>query len=402
MQRSADRILTTHVGSLPRPAGLFVQLRARENGELRDFGALAEMVRQSVAAMVERQTSIGVDVVNDGEHSKSSFSSYTARRLGGFTLVDEPAGHRGDTRDRIAFPGAYADHGAMCAARPLRQAMPRSRRTWACTGPVRYQGHADVEADIQNLKAAMAGRPAEEGFITALSPNNVALYYPNRYYATEEEYYVALAETMREEFKAIVDAGFLVQIDDPRLVTHYDRHPELSIEECRRFIAEQVDYLNHSLRGIPADRVRFHTCYSTNVAPRVHDLELRYYVDLMLRIEACGYSFEASNPRHEHEWQVWEECKLPDDKVLIPGVVSHCISLVEHPELVAQRIGRFAGVVGRERVIASNDCGFGTSSVGDEVHPEVAWAKLQSLVEGARIASKALWGAQAQHRRAAR
>jgi 5-methyltetrahydropteroyltriglutamate--homocysteine methyltransferase len=401
MQRSTERILTTHVGSLPRAPELFTLLRASENGEDCDADALAAMVRTSVAEMVQRQTEIGIDVVNDGEHSKSSFSSYTARRLDGFSAVDEATESRGTTRDRLAFPGAYADHGAMCAARPLRQAMPRARRLWVCTGPVRYRGHADVAADIANLKAAMAGRPAAEGFVTALSPNNVAMYYPNRYYATEEEYYVALADAMREEYKAIVDAGFLVQIDDPRLATHYDRHPGMSIEECRHFIAGQVAYINHALRGIPADRVRFHTCYSTNVAPRVHDLELKHYVDLMLRIEAYGYSFEASNPRHEHEWQVWDECKLPDDKVLIPGVVSHCISLVEHPELVAQRIRRFAGLVGRERVIASNDCGFGTSSVGDEVHPEVAWAKLQALVDGARIASASLWGAQGRRQAAA-
>ena len=391
MRRNTNRILTTHVGSLPRSTELFIQLRARENGELDDSAALQTMVRESVKNIVERQTDIGIDVVDDGEHSKSSFSSYTGRRLGGFAIIDEPFGHKTTTRDQLVFPGAYADHSAMCAARPLRQAMPRSRRVWACTEPIRYIGQKDVQTDIDNLKLAMAGRSAEEGFITALSPNNVAMYYPNRYYKTDEEYYVALADAMREENKAIVDAGFLVQIDDPRLATHYDRHPDLSIEDCRKFIAQQVEYINHSLRGIPADRVRFHTCYSTNVAPRAHDLELRHYVDLMLRVNASGYSFEAANPRHEHEWQVWEDCKLLDDKVLIPGVVSHCVALVEHPELVAQRIGRFASVVGRERVIASNDCGFATSGAGDEVHPEVAWAKLRSLVEGAQIASKRLW-----------
>lgn len=388
MLRSTERFLTTHVGSLPRPPELFAKLRARENGEPYDADALESMVRKSVDNIVKRQAEIGIDVVDDGEHSKSSFSAYTGRRLGGFSIVDEPSGHKTTTRDQLAFPGAYEDHSAMCAARPLRRAMPRSRRVWACTEPVRYIGLQDVQTDIDNLKSAMKGRSVEEGFITALSPNNVAMYYPNRYYKTDEEYYVALADAMREENKAIVDAGFLVQIDDPRLATHYDRYPDLSIEDCRKFIAQQVEYINHSLRGIPADRVRFHTCYSTNVAPRAHDLELRHYVDLMLRINAGGYSFEAANPRHEHEWQVWEDCELPDDKVLIPGVVSHCVALVEHPELVAQRIGRFAKLVGHGRVIASNDCGFATSSAGDEVHPEVAWAKLCSLVEGARIASE--------------
>lgn len=393
MRRSIRRILTTHVGSLPRSSQLFVQLRARENGEPHDAGALKAKVRESVDDIVKRQDEIGIDVVDDGEHSKSSFSAYTGRRLGGFTIIDEAFGHKSTTRDRLAFPGAYEDHSAMCAARPLRQAMPRSRRVWACTEPVRYIGQEDVQTDIDNLKAAMKGRSAEEGFITSLSLNNVAMYYPNHYYKTDEEYYIALADAMHEENKAIVDAGFLVQIDDPRLATHYDRHPDLSIEDCRKFIAQQVEYINYSLRGIPEDRVRFHTCYSTNVAPRAHDLELRYYVDLMLGINAGGYSFEAANPRHEHEWQVWEECKLPDGKVLLPGVVSHCVALVEHPELVAQRIARFASVVGKERVIASNDCGFATSGAGDEVHPEVAWAKLRSLVAGAQIASNHLWGA---------
>ena len=234
----------------------------------------------------------------------------------------------------------------------------------------------------------------EEAFVTALSPSNVALYHRNEFYATEEEYLVALADAMHVEYQAIVDAGFILQIDDPRLATHYDRHPELSVEECRAFIAQCVEIINHALRGIPEDRVRFHTCYSTNVAPRVHDFELRHFVDLMLHIRAQAYSFEASNPRHEHEWQVWETVSLPPEKILVPGVVSHCITLVEHPDLVAQRIARFAGVVGRERVIASNDCGFATAGAGDEVHPDVAWAKLEALTEGARRASAQLWRAE--------
>jgi 5-methyltetrahydropteroyltriglutamate--homocysteine methyltransferase len=197
---------------------------------------------------------------------------------------------------------------------------------------------------------------------------------------------------MRVEFKAIVDAGLVLQIDDPRMATHYNRTPGASIEECRKFIALRVEAVNHALRGIPQDRVRFHTCYSVNIAPRAFDFELKHFVDLMLAIRAGAYVIEAANPRHEHEWQVWEDTRLPDGKVLIPGVVSHCIHLVEHPQLVAQRLIRFAGVVGRERVIAGTDCGFGTSGAGDEVHPDVAWAKLAALVEGARLASARLWG----------
>lgn len=391
MKRSTNRILTTHVGSLPRSSELYQGLRAREDGDAIDTDKLETMVRESVRAVAKMQSDAGIDIVNDGEHSKSSFSAYTGRRLGGFEPIDEPFSHRGQTRDRIAFPGAYEDHRVMCSARPHIKARPRERRVLACTGPVTYVGQEAVQTDIRNLKAAMEGLPVSEGFITALSPNNVSLYYKNTFYKTDEDYSVALADAMREEYKAIVDAGFILQIDDPRLATHYDRHPDISIEECRKFIAEQVDYINHALRGIPPDRVRFHTCYSTNIAPRTSDLELRHYVDLMLKINAAGYSFEAANPRHEHEWQIWETSKLPDDKLLIPGVVSHCVSLVEHPELVAQRICRFADVVGRERVLASNDCGFATSGAGDEVHPEVAWAKMKSLGEGAKLASKKLW-----------
>jgi len=391
LQRSSKRILTTHVGSLPRAADLYVELQKKESGTKYDEAALAATVRDSVTNVVGRQGEIGVNVVNDGEHSKSSFSAYTASRLEGFTPLDEPRKKREETRDRLQFGAVYEDFRTMCAARPMIQAMPRQRQAFACTAPVRYRGQADVKTDSANLRNAMKRYPFEEGFITALSPNNVALYYPNRFYATGEEYDIALADAMREEYRAIVDAGFVVQVDDPSLATHYDRHPELSIEACRNYIASRVEVINYALRGIPVDRVRFHTCYSTNVAPRVHDLELRHYVDLMLRINAGGYSFEGANPRHEHEWKVWEEVKLPDDKVLIPGVVSHCVALVEHPELVAQRICRFANVVGRERVLASNDCGFATSGAGDEVHPDVAWAKLGALVEGARLASNALW-----------
>jgi 5-methyltetrahydropteroyltriglutamate--homocysteine methyltransferase len=228
--------------------------------------------------------------------------------------------------------------------------------------------------------------------MTAISPSNLELYYENRYYDSADAYLAALAEAMRVEYLAIVEAGLLLQIDDPRMATHYNRAVDASVEECRKFIALRVEAVNHALRGIPAERVRFHTCYSVNVAPRAHDFELKHFADLMLRINAGAYLIEAANPRHEHEWQVWREVKLPDDKVLVPGVVSHCVQLVEHPELVAQRIERFASVVGRERVIAGTDCGFGTSGAGDEVHPEVAWAKLAALVEGARIASERLWG----------
>jgi 5-methyltetrahydropteroyltriglutamate--homocysteine methyltransferase len=391
MKISTDRIITTHVGSLPRPMDLIGQLFAKDNGLPYDAAALTQRVRDSVHEVVAKQRQYGIDTINDGEHSKSSFSAYTGQRMAGFEKTDEPFGFVGKSRDVTEFSSVYAENRAIYGARPSRIQVPRKHQGYACVGPLRYIGHDAVKTDIENMTAALGGKAPHEVFMTALSPNNVALYYPNHYYKNEQEYSVAIADAMREEYKAIIDAGFLLQIDDPRLATHYDRHPESTVEECRKFIATQVEIVNYALRGIPEDRVRFHTCYSTNVAPRVHDLELRHYVDLMLKINAMGYSFEGANPRHDHEWKIWDEVRLPEGKVVIPGVVSHCIQLVEHPELVAQRIERYASVVGRERVLASNDCGFATAGAGDEVHPDVAWAKVKALVEGAKIASKRLW-----------
>jgi 5-methyltetrahydropteroyltriglutamate--homocysteine methyltransferase len=393
LQTSRQRILTTHTGSLPRPADLVAILNAKELGEGYDRAAFSARVRRAVVEIVGRQAESGIDVVGDGEHSKVNWMAYARGRLAGLEEIDSPPRFRGATRDSLAFPGAYEDARVMLAARsgaivPKRTVRPRAL---VCSGPIRYVGQEEVRADTENLKAALAGVAAEEAFITAISPSNLELYYENRYYASDEEYLAALADAMHEEYRAIVDAGFLLQIDDPRMATHYNRTPGASIEDCRKFIALRVEAVNHALRGIPAERVRFHTCYSVNVAPRVHDFELRHFVDLMLKVRAGAYVIEAANPRHEHEWQLWEEAELPADKLLVPGVVSHCVHLVEHPELVAQRIARFAGVIGRERVIAGTDCGFGTSGAGDEVHPEVAWAKLAALVEGARIASCRLW-----------
>jgi 5-methyltetrahydropteroyltriglutamate--homocysteine methyltransferase len=391
-QRSTSRIMTTHCGSLPRPDDLVTLLAAEEAGEETDPLSLQQRVEASVTSVVQRQATCGLDVINDGEHSKMSFTTYTASRLSGLERVTPSQfGERTPSRDALEFPAVYEEMRRMYAARPSNIGKRRARPLLACTGPISYTGQARVQADIEHLKRAMRTVEATQGFITALSPTNVAPHYPNLYYATEEEYLVAIADAMHEEYAAIVDAGFVLQIDDPRLATYYDRTPEASIEDSRKFIEQAVEIVNYALRGIPEDRVRFHTCYSTNVAPRVNDLELKHFVDLMLRIHAGAYSFEAANPRHEHEWQVWEDLRLPDDKVLIPGVVSHCITLVEHPELVAQRIVRYAGVVGRERVLASNDCGFATSAAGDEVHPDVAWAKLRALCEGAALASRQLW-----------
>ena len=393
MKRSDQRILTTHTGSLPRPADLVEALNAKELGQSHDAGALDSRVSRAIGEIVQRQADTGLDVINDGEHSKVSWMAYARGRLSGLEEIDSPVRFRGATRDSLAFPAAYEDMRLMLAGRSAAIVAKRTVRpkAWVCSGPIAYVGQSELRADIDNLKAALKGVKAEEVFVTAISPSNLELYYDNHYYGSAEEYLAALADAMHVEYKAIVDAGFVLQIDDPRMATHYNRTPNASIEDCRKFMALRVEAVNHALRGIAQDRVRFHTCYSVNIAPRAFDFELKHFVDLMLQIRAGAYAIEAANPRHEHEWELWRDVRLPDDKILIPGVVSHCIHLVEHPELVAQRIVRFAEVVGRERVIAGTDCGFGTSGAGDEVHPDVAWAKLRSLVEGARIASKKLW-----------
>jgi 5-methyltetrahydropteroyltriglutamate--homocysteine methyltransferase len=390
MKRSDSRIITTHVGSLPRPADLIPVLQLKDDGREYDKELYTRRVAESVRDVVRRQADIGVDVMNDGEHSKASFTSYHRTRLTGFEPTDKNFGDRHGMRDAVAFADVYADLRAMFAARTAYYKGQR-RRSIICTGPIKYVGQAEVAADVENLRSSLRAVGAEEGFMTALSPTNVAQPEQNEYYKSDEEFFAAMADAMNEEYRAIVDAGLILQIDDPRLATHWDRNPGISVEECRTAIAAQVEVLNYALRGIPQDRVRYHTCYSVNIGPRTHDFELKDFVDLMLRINAGGYTFEASNPRHEHEWQVWETANLPEDKVIIPGVVSHCVYLVEHPELVAQRIERFASVVGKERVLASNDCGFATAADNDQVHPDVAWAKMEALVEGARLASGRLY-----------
>jgi len=393
MQRSTSRILTTHTGSLPRPGNLVAMLNAKELDEPYDKAAFAGQVKRAIDEVVRQQVDTGIDVIGDGEHSKFNWMAYARARLSGLKEIDSPVRFRTATRDSIEFAAAYEDLKIMHAARSGTIVAKRTARPKAliCAEPIQYVGQYERNADLDNLKAAVKGQRHEEVFVTAISPSNLELYYENQHYKTEEEYLAALSDAMRVEYLAIVEAGFVLQIDDPRMATHYNRATDATIEDCRKFIAVRIEALNYALRGIPADRIRFHTCYSTNIAPRVHDFELKHFVDLMLQVRAAAFVIEAANPRHEHEWQVWEEVKLPDDKLLIPGVVSHCVHLVEHPELVAQRIARFAGVVGRERVIAGTDCGFGTSGAGDEVHPDVAWAKLRAMVEGARIASKRLW-----------
>jgi 5-methyltetrahydropteroyltriglutamate--homocysteine methyltransferase len=393
MHASTRRILTTHTGSLPRPPDLVAMLNAKELGGPYDPNDFAARVARAISEVVQQQVDTGIDVIGDGEHSKFNWMAYARARLTGLEEIDSPVRFRSATRDSIAFADAYEDLKVMHAARSGALVAKRTARPKAlvCAAPIRYVGHDELRTDLANLKHSLAGKKHVEAFVTAISPSNLELYYENRHYNSDEEYLEALGEAMRVEYLAIVEAGFLLQIDDPRMATHYNRAVNSTIEDCRTFIALRVEALNHALRGIPQDRIRFHTCYSTNIAPRVHDFELRHFADLMLQVRAAAFLVEAANPRHEHEWAIWQDVKLPDDRILVPGVVSHCVHLVEHPELVAQRILRFAGVVGRERVIAGTDCGFGTSGAGDEVHPDVAWAKLRALVEGARLASQGLF-----------
>ena len=387
MKLSTDRILTTHVGSLPRPDSLFEMMLAKMDGKAVDEKAYAERVRRAVEDSVKQQVGAGLDVVSDGEMGKPSFITYAAQRLGGLEKREgvrpSPFSNTRETRD---FPEYYQSAVA-------EQVSARRRRAlMVCAGPISYKGHEQLKAELDLLKFALDGVNATEAFVPAIAPSNIETTTPNEYYKTEEEYVFAIAQAMREEYQAIVQAGFLLQIDDPFLITYYITRPDLSVADCRKWAELRVEALNAAIAGIPADRIRFHTCYSINMGPRVHDMQLRDIIDIILKVRAGGYSFEAANPRHEHEWQEWKRVRLPDDKVLMPGVITQSTVLVEHPELVAQRIARFADIVGRERVIASADCGFASFAGSNEVHPSIVWAKFAALVEGARIASNRLWG----------
>jgi 5-methyltetrahydropteroyltriglutamate--homocysteine methyltransferase len=387
MKRSTNRILTTHVGSLARPRPVLDLLWAKERGDNYDADTFESSVRDAVSEIVEGQIAAGIDIVCDGEQSKSSFLTYIAERLEGFT----PSENQGedlwvDSRETIAFPEFYDAH------RKAREGLVAKPVKLVCTAPVTYSGHRALTRDIANVKAAAEARGAEEVFMTAVSPSDVEGQQPNQYYDSDEAYLNAIAEAMREEYKAIVDAGLILQIDDPRLLTYYISRPELSVADCRKWAEIRVEALNHALKELPEDRVRFHTCYGINIGPRVHEMNLADIVDIMLKVTAGAYLFEAGNPRHEHEWKVWQDVKVPEGKSLIPGVISHSTPLVEHPELVAQRLVRFANVVGRENIMAGSDCGFASfAATEQEIHPSIVWAKFQNLAEGARIASQELW-----------
>ena len=388
MRTSTDRILTTHVGSLPRPDDLIAVMLAEDRGEAVDAAAYDEALKRAVRDVVQKQLDLGVDVVDDGEFSKRGFAVYAHERLAGLESTGKiRPSPWAESRESQAFSEFYEP-----STRPRDGAPTPSNAQMACTGPIEYKGQALLERDLANLKDAVAAAGVEEAFVPAISPSDIAGNQINQHYDSDDALLYAIADAMNVEYRAIVDAGFILQIDDPRLINYYVKNPDLSVEDCRRWAEGQVEAINHSLEGIPEDRVRYHTCYGINMGPRVHDMELKDFVDIVLKIKAQAYSFEAANPRHDHEWRIWEDVDLPAGKFLIPGVITHSSVLVEHPELVADRLMRYAGAVGRERVMAGGDCGFGTQAMAEpEIHPTIVWAKFEAMVEGARLASERLW-----------
>jgi 5-methyltetrahydropteroyltriglutamate--homocysteine methyltransferase len=379
VKRSVDRILTTHTGSLPRPPHLLELMRER----LDQPSAFESAVREAVAESVSRQVAAGVDVVGDGELGKPDFVTYVTDRLSGMEGWDDElyVNHDPD------FPG----YEAWYAARGTAYFSPRGRPK--CIGPLRWKDETAIQRDIANLRAAVDAAGAEEAFITSASIGTIAQMVVNGYYASYEEYVAAIAEVMRVEYRAIVQSGFILQVDAPGIAGQrgWPQFRDRPLDEFKTIARLWVEALNDALRGIPEDRVRVHVCWGNAEAPHTRDAPLRDIVDLVLAVNAGGYSVEAANPRHAHEWAVWRDVKLPDGKVLIPGVIDNTTNFVEHPELVAERIVRFAEVVGRENLIVGVDCGFGTSAHSERVYPPVVWGKLRALAEGARLASAALW-----------
>jgi 5-methyltetrahydropteroyltriglutamate--homocysteine methyltransferase len=379
MQTSAEKILTTHVGSLPRPRQLAEAMVQRDKGKLDAAGlkALPQQVRDAVKDVVKQQVASGIDIVNDGEASKIGYSTYVRERLTGFEGKGEGL-TIWDLHDVPEF-----------AARSLKGLDPA---TPACTGAITYQGQAALDDDIATLKAAAAGSGATELFMTAASPGVTAIYLENQHYDSDQEYWSAIAEAMRVEYEGIAGAGLVLQIDAPDLAM--GRHVSkklLELDAFRRELEQRIEILNHACRNIPADKIRLHLCWGNYHGPHHHDTDLADIVDIILKAKVGALSFEAANPRHQHEWRVWEERKVPESLILIPGVIDTCTSYVEHPQLIADRIERFAGIVGRDRVIAGTDCGFANFASYEIVDPKIAWMKLSALAEGAALASQKLW-----------
>lgn len=378
MQRSTERILTTHTGSLPRPADLTATLEAFDAGTMPDPAAFDARVRRAVAEIVRQQAAAGVDIINDGEQSKVGYSTYVRHRLTGFGGTSTvPV--RSDWAD---FPEAVAQYGRSAVARPM------------CNGPIDWQDKTAMQKDFANLKAALAEVRPAEAFMTAASPGVIAHFLRNEYYPSREAYLARLADVMKEEYDAIYHAGFVLQVDCPDLAM--GRHlafPDLSTPEFLKIAEANVEALNHALRDIPPDRIRIHLCWGNYEGPHHRDIPLKDIIGIVLKARPQAISLEGANPRHEHEWAVFKTVRLPADKMVIPGVLDSTTNFIEHPELVAQRIVRYAEVVGRENVIAGTDCGFGTFARSNyQVEPAIVWAKLRVMAEGARLASQELWG----------
>lgn len=387
MKRSTKRILTTHVGSLIRPEPLLDCMRAKQAGRPVDDATYGRVLRESVAGIVREQARAGVDVVSDGECGKAiSWSQYALERLSGFERRPFQPGRNTFARgaDRTRFADFYDELDKRDGVATTADSV--------CVGPISYTGQPQLQRDIDNFRAALKESPREEAFLPVAAPSSVIPDRINRYYPTEEACLEAIAAAMRTEYRMIVDAGFLVQLDDARAAVTYDRMvPPATHGDYLDWLAKQVEVINHALEGIPEDKVRYHVCWGSWPGPHTTDVPLKDIAHLVLKVKAGAYLIEGANPRHEHEWRVWESVKLPAGKVLAPGVISHATNVVEHPELVAERVVRIARLVGRENVMASTDCGFAQGPFHRRVHPSIMWAKLESLAEGARIATRELW-----------
>ena len=387
-----DRVLTTHVGSLIRPPELLQFIRLRQNRQVYDEQAYASCLQAAVAEVVRRQAEAGIDLPSDGEFGKAiSWSQYALERLSGFERRPARPGEHGSTRgaDRARFADFYRELDA--ADGPPAQVGVAAGQA-VCVGSIAYTGQAELQRDIDNFKAALAQAGVAQGFLPVAAPSSVIPDRINEYYKSDDELLFAIAEAMRAEYRAIVEAGLMLQLDDARLAVTYDRMvPPAGFAQYRSWVARQVEAINHALQGIPEERVRYHVCWGSWPGPHSTDVPLKEIVDLVLKVRAGTYLIEGANPRHEHEWRVWESVQLPQGKVLAPGMISHATNVVEHPELVAQRIVRLAKLVGRERVLAGTDCGFAQGPFHRRVHPSIMWAKLEALAEGARLASRELW-----------
>jgi 5-methyltetrahydropteroyltriglutamate--homocysteine methyltransferase len=382
MKRSTDRILTTHVGSLPRPDELIELMFAKAEGKPVDAGLLDEKTRDAVCEVVARQKEAGIDIVSDGEMSKPSYATYVTERLTGFGGTSNPP----KLSDILEFPNVSSAYFNDPGVKSLNKHRP------ACNGPVASKGTAEAEADIEHFRQALAQHPPVEAFMNAASPGLASMFLGNTHYPTEEEFLSAFADAMRPEYEAIVNAGFLLQLDCPDLaMTRHREFASSPVEDFRAYAARHIEALNYVLDGLPRDRTRVHICWGNYPGPHHHDVPMAQIIDLLLTIRTGALLFEAANSRHAHEWKVWEGVTLPDSMVIIPGVIESMSNRIEHPELIAERIVRFANLVGRENVIAGSDCGFGTFVGLDLVDPGIAWAKLRALAEGARLASERLW-----------